>query len=160
LGPSLAVPGALADPVIEVHGGSGELISTNDNWNDATSQPEIADSGFGPGDGFGSALWGAIKSGAYTVVNCGYNGWAGVGLFEVYDLDDGAVSRLGNISTRGLVQTGNRVLIGGFISGGGDEGGTVTLLLRAIGPSIPAPNVLADPTLELHDGNGTLIDSN
>src|ERR1039457_1039187 len=60
-------------------------------------------------------------------------------------------SQLGNISTRGLVQTGANVMIGGFIIQG-----TVakTVIVRAIGPSLTqygVPGALVDPTLELHD---------
>ena len=69
---------------------------------------------------------------------------------------------LGNISTRGFVQTGDNVMIGGFIVEGT---GPKTVILRAIGPELSAPpfnipNALADPTLELHDGTGALIASN
>ena len=68
-------------------------------------------------------------------------------------------AELENISTRGLVQTGNDVMIGGFIVQGT---GPKTVIIRAIGPElIPPPynipNALADPTLELHDGTGALI---
>jgi len=69
-------------------------------------------------------------------------------------------SRLGNISTRGLVQTGNDVMIGGFIVRGSAP---KNVIIRAIGPElIPfgVPNVLLNPTLELHDGTGALIGSN
>src|SRR5436190_476012 len=69
-------------------------------------------------------------------------------------------SQLTNISTRALVQTGDNVIIGGFIVEGT---GPKKVILRAIGPElIPygIPNVLADPTLELHDGTGALIASN
>ncbi len=71
-----------------------------------------------------------------------------------------AASKLANISTRGFVDTGNNVMIGGFILGGpsGSDGGKV--LVRAIGPSLPVSGALADPTLELHNGSGTLIASN
>jgi len=65
-----------------------------------------------------------------------------------------------NISTRGLVQTGDDVLIGGFIIGGSEAR---QLVLRAIGPSLAGQgisNPLLDPTLELHDVNGVLIASN
>ncbi|MEY2573885.1 MAG: hypothetical protein QOJ87_2098, partial [Verrucomicrobiota bacterium] len=48
LGPSLPVSGALADPIIEVHGSSGELLATNDNWGDATTKQEIIKSGLAP----------------------------------------------------------------------------------------------------------------
>ncbi|MBO0695371.1 MAG: fibronectin type III domain-containing protein, partial [Verrucomicrobia bacterium] len=67
---------------------------------------------------------------------------------------------LGNISTRSLVQTGADVMIGGFIIEGS---GPKTVIIRAIGPELTpfgVPNALADPTLELHNGAGTLIASN
>jgi hypothetical protein len=160
LGPSLGMSGALADPVIEVHDGLGQLVAMNDNWNDATTRQQIIDSGLAPTNDLESALWGIISPGAYTVVVRGSHGEVGTGLFEVYDLDTTAVSRLGNISTRGLVQSGNDVLIGGFISGAGDDTGTVALLIRALGPSISAPGALTDPALDFYDGNGSLIESN
>jgi hypothetical protein len=34
------------------------------------------------------------------------------------------------------------------------------VLIRAIGPSLPLANKMADPTLELRDSNGALVDSN
>jgi hypothetical protein len=69
-------------------------------------------------------------------------------------------SQLTNISTRAFVQTGDNVIIGGFIVQGSVP---KRVIVRAIGPElIPygVPNVLADPTLELHDGTGALIASN
>jgi len=69
-------------------------------------------------------------------------------------------SHLGNISTRGFVQTGDNVMIGGFIVQGT---GLKTVIVRAIGPELTpfgVPDVLADPTLELHDGTAALIASN
>jgi hypothetical protein len=78
---------------------------------------------------------------------------------EAYDLNHTATdSQLANISTRGLVQTGNNVMIGGIILGGGT--GANTVLVRAIGPSLSQfgiPNPLSDPTLGLYDGQGMLI---
>ena len=76
---------------------------------------------------------------------------------EIYDLDRSVDSKLANISTRGFVQTGDNVMIGGFIVLGQT---TKTVLIRAIGPSLPVANALADPYLELHDGNGALVESN
>jgi len=67
---------------------------------------------------------------------------------------------LGNVSTRGFVQTGNKVMIAGFIIEGT---GPKRVLVRAIGPELThfgVPDVLADPTLELHNGTGVLIASN
>src|SRR5207244_2155745 len=84
----------------------------------------------------------------------------GNGLVEFYDLDSSLDSRLANISSRGLVQAGDDVMIGGFIVGGAESG---DVLIRAIGPSLAQFNVsgvLSDPTLELHDGAGAVIASN
>ena len=84
-----------------------------------------------------------------------------MGLVEGYDLDQAADSQLGNISTRGFVETGSNVMIGGFILGNGS--GTTNVVARAIGPSLSLVGVTdawPDPTLELHDANGALIKSN
>ncbi|MEY2578543.1 MAG: hypothetical protein QOI49_1367, partial [Verrucomicrobiota bacterium] len=157
IGPSLGIAGALADPVIEVHGPSGELLATNDNWGDAATKQQIIDSGLAPKHELESALWGVINPGAYTVVVRGKDDAAGIGLFEVYDLDQAADAALANISTRGLTQTADDVMIGGIIVGGGTGGATATVVVRAIGPSLPISGALADPTLELRDGNGGLV---
>ena len=76
---------------------------------------------------------------------------------EVYDLDRSVNSKLANISTRGLVQTGDNVLIAGTIVFGQTA---QRVLVRAIGPSLTLPGKLADPTLELRDQNGGLLRSN
>jgi hypothetical protein len=79
---------------------------------------------------------------------------------EVYDLSPSLNSILGNISTRSLVETGNNVMIGGFIVQGTQP---KNVILRAIGPQLSqygVPDPLADPTLELHNGTGALIASN
>ena len=73
-----------------------------------------------------------------------------------------AQHQLLNISTRGLVQGGNDVLIAGFIIGGNGPVGT-SILVRGLGPSLSAAgitNPLADPVLELRDASGTLLASN
>ena len=80
-----------------------------------------------------------------------------MGLVEAYDLDRSVNSKLMNMSTRGQVQTSDNVLIAGMILLGQTP---QTVILRAIGPSLGVPGKLADPVLELHDGNGALIRSN
>jgi hypothetical protein len=98
---------------------------------------------------------------AYTAIVKGVNDTTGVGLVEVYDLDQAADSRLANISTRGFVQTAGNVMIGGFILG--KASGAARVVARGIGPSLGQAglsNALADPTLELRDGNGALVASN
>jgi len=69
-------------------------------------------------------------------------------------------SELSNISTRGFVQTGDNVLIAGFIIQGTFP---KSVIIRALGPELTpygVPDALANPTLELHDGGGLLIASN
>jgi hypothetical protein len=72
-------------------------------------------------------------------------------------LDRTVDSKLANISTRGLVQTGDNVLIAGTIILGEAP---QKVIVRAIGPSLPIPGKLEDPTLELHDQNGELLEAN
>jgi hypothetical protein len=166
IGPSLQVPGRLADPTLELHQGSGTL-ATNDNWkiNDQTGQSqetEIRATTIPPNNDLESAIVATVNPGSYTAVMAGKNGGTGTGLVEVYDLAQGVNARLANISSRGFVDTADNVMIGGFIVGGpsGDNG---RVLVRALGPSLTNSGVagaLADPALELHDGNGTTIATN
>ena len=167
IGPSLSAVGvtnALSNPTLEVHDGTGALIASNDNWQYAPNKRDIMSSGLAPVDPNESAilttLSAASSGSAYTAVMRSVSGTSGIGLVEVYDLDSGPGSSLLNISTRGNVQTGDNVMIGGFIVAGN---GSQRVLVRAIGPSLAAFGVadsLADPLLELHNGDGDLIDSN
>ena len=157
IGPSLAMSGALRDPVIELHGRSGELLATNDNWPGADTSRQISDSGLAPISELESALRTVIDPGAYTVILRGQDGGTGVGAVEVYDLDQAADSELANLSSRGFVGTGDNVMIGGLIAGGGTPSGSVKVIARALGPSVPVTNALANPTLELRDQNGNMI---
>jgi hypothetical protein len=159
IGPSLPVPDALADPFLELHDGSGALLDSNDNWVDSPNKQAIIDSTIPPSNDLESAIVATLpaNSSAYTAIVRGVNNTTGVGLVEVYDLDRSVDSKLANISTRGLVQTGDNVMIGGFIVLGSSS---QKVIVRAIGPSLPVSGALTDPTLELHDGNGALLESN
>jgi hypothetical protein len=157
---SLGIPGALADPVLELHGPGSFVTITNDNWRD-TQETEIEATGVAPSNDLESAIVAMLPPGAYTAVVRGDNGGTGVGLVEAYDLEAATDAQLANISTRGFVDLGDNVMIGGFILGNG--GASVRVLIRAIGPSLEAfgvPNALADPTVELHNINGDIIGAN
>jgi hypothetical protein len=166
IGPSLGnadppVEGALADPVLELHFGAITL-ATNDNWMNAPNKQEIIDSTVPPTDDAESAILMSLDPGAYTAVVRGVNNTTGVALVEAYDLDRTVDSKLANISTRGLVQTKDNVLIGGFIVLGTAP---QKVIVRAIGPSLanatpPVVGALADPTLELHNPDGSILASN
>ena len=171
IGPELTqfgVPNALADPTLELHDGARALIASNDNWQttqiggviSADQVRAIQNSGLAPSQTSESAIIATLLPGNYTAVVRGRNNTTGVALVEVYSFSPGTSSILANISTRGLVQTGDNVMIGGFIIEGTEP---KTVIVRAIGPGLTqfgVPNALADPTLELHDGTGALIASN
>ena len=151
IGPSLGIDGALADPALEIYNSGGQLIATNDNWRESANAQEIIDSTIPPGNDLEAAFLATLDPGAYTAVVYGVNDTTGIGLVEVYDLDSQADARLANIATRGFVQTGDDVLIGGLIITGQSE---LSLLLRAVGRSLNIADKLEDPTLELFNANG------
>lgn len=162
LGPSLAaagVSGALGDPMLELRAGDGSVLASNDNW--TTQRAEVEGSGVPPPHELEAAVVATLAPGAYTAVVSGKGETSGAGLIEVYDLGRAADSQLANISTRGFVQTGSDVMIGGFIVG--NSAGTGRVALRAIGPSLSGKgisNALANPTLELRDAHGDLVREN
>jgi hypothetical protein len=160
IGPSLPVAGALADPVLELRNSSGGLILSNDNWrDDPVQESEIIATTIPPSHDLESAIVATLpaNNSAYTVIVRGVSNGTGVGLVEAYDLDRAVDSKLANISTRGLVQSGDNVLIAGTIVLGD---AALRVLARAIGPSLPVPGKLENPTLELRDGNGALLAAN
>jgi hypothetical protein len=171
IGPELSpygVPSVLVNPTLELYDGTGALIASNNNWATtiiggiitANQVRDIQASGYPPGDGLESAIIADLAPGNYTAIVRGVNDTTGVALVEVYDLSPETNSILGNISTRSFVQTGDNVVIGGFIVQGAQ---TKRVIIRAIGPELTqygVPDPLTNPTLELHEGTGALIASN
>jgi hypothetical protein len=166
IGPSLAqfgIPNVLADPVIELHGPGAFVTITNDNWQDDPAQAAaILATGIPPSNDLESAIDATLAPGAYTAIVRGSNATSGVALVEVYDLDQSAPSKLGNISTRAFVNTATDIVIAGFILG--RNTGDDRVVVRGIGPSIVCNggclSLLQDPTLELRDSNAALLVSN
>ena len=158
IGPSLPLPGALADPTLELHDSTGGLIASNNNWR-SDQEAEIIATTIPPANDSEAAIVGtlAANNSAYTAIVAGANNGTGIAVVEAYDLDQTVDSRLTNISTRGFVQSGDNVLIGGLIVSGQ---GPLRVLVRAIGPSLPLDGTLRDPMVELRDVNGALIASN
>jgi hypothetical protein len=161
LGPSLKIngtpiPGALPDPMIELHRADGAIAATNNDWRD-TQQTEIQMTGLAPTDDREAAIVASLDPGTYTVVLSGRNNVTGIGLVEAYDVEQTSPARLLNLSARGQVGTQDNVMIGGVILGGPDYS---RVLFRGLGPSIPVAGRLADPMIELHDRNGATIGSN
>ncbi len=157
MGPTLGklgVPGSLSDPLIELHYPNNSVVS-NDDWAQAANHAQIP-VGFQP-DPKESALLVDLAPGAYTVIEQGAHGETGIGLAEIYDFDGSNTVALANISTRGFIDTGDNVMIGGFIVDGTEP---AQILVRATGPTLTLYGIsgaLADPELELHDANGNVF---
>jgi hypothetical protein len=164
VGPSLQASGlpaseTLSDPRIELHDSTGALIAHNNNWRDS-QENDIASSGLSMGHDLEAAVLVTVPPGLYTAVVAGADGGEGVALVEAYDLEPAADSALANISTRSVVQTGDNVMIGGFILRGSQS---PRVVVRALGPSLALSGtnaVLADPTMVLHDQSGAIIARN
>ena len=171
IGPELTQYGiadALANPRLELHNGTGALIASNDDWQTtilggiitSNQVSDIQNSGHAPTAASESAIVADLQPGNYTAIVRGVNNTTGVALVEVYDLSPATTSILGNISTRSFVQTGENVMIGGFIVQGTAP---TRVIIRAIGPELTQygiTNALANPRLELHNGTGALIGTN
>lgn len=168
IGPSVPIAGALADPTLELHDAAGATLASNNNWRTtqvgglipSSQAVEIQATTIPPTKDEESAIAVTLNPGAYTAV-VGANGNTGIGLVEVYDLDAVQDSTLANISTRGFIQTGNDVMVGGLIYLGGP--GLTKVVVRGIGPSLTAQkitNALKDPILELKDANGATVEAN
>jgi len=161
LAPSLGLPGTLVDPTLTLTDGRGYEVYNN-NWRQY--EQAIKDTGIPPPNDLESAIVADLAPGAYTAIVDDIGTRTGIALVEIYDLgtvgsDPSANSKLAELSSRGWVRTGDNVMIGGFIL---TERPT-RVIIRAIGPTLKPYNIqtpLPDPTLELHDGSGSLIMSN
>lgn len=161
---SFSVANSLNDPVIEVYDSNNKLVLSNDDWFTSSQAPTIASYRRDPPNSIESAVFVVLNPGNYSAVVHSYSSasqpaQSGVALFELYDLRT-TTSRAGNVSSRGHVGTGDDIMIAGFIIGGS---ASKPVIIRALGPTLSHFNVsgvLADPTLELRDANGNLIEAN
>ena len=164
-GPSLPVPDALADPQLELRDSSDVVMAANDNWQDAPNKDAITDSGAAPSNPAESAVLTSLANKytgyhAHTTQVRGADNSSGIALVEVYDLDRTSAAKFQNLSTRGLVRTGDNVMIAGFIVLGPDS---LQLAVRALGPSLRFSNlgnVLDDPAFAVYDQNGAPVAAN
>ncbi len=148
---------------MQLRGRAGEVLAENDDWR-STQEAIITASQVPPPDDREAAIVATLAPDAYTAVVSGKDNSTGIGVVEIYDLGTATTSpaneaKLANISTRGFVQTGDNVMIGGFIVTGASR----RFIVRAIGPSLAVHGVagaLEDPTLDFVDGNGSLVAAN
>jgi hypothetical protein len=166
IGPSLQVNGTLLqgrleDPYLELHDSNGSPALFNNDWRDS-QEAEIQQTGLAPSDDRESAVVKRLPAGNYTAIIRGADGSPGIGIVELYDLSGTEPGELGNLSVRAEVGTDDNVLIDGLILQGGTP---KRVLFRALGPSVKTngttiPGALQNPSMELFDGNGTLLRAN
>jgi glucose/arabinose dehydrogenase len=163
LGPSLnvngtPVAGRLSNPLIDLRDAGGDSLGENDDWMNGPRRQDLIDLGLAPPDALESALLVSLQPGAYTAVVRGVRAATGIGLVELYDVEQAAPANAANISSRGNVQTGDNIVIGGFILGSQQR-----VIVRALGPSLEAQGVagvLPNPALELVDSAGNTVAAN
>jgi hypothetical protein len=161
---SYGISNALGDSTIYLYDANNNLITSNDDWFTSPNAAIISSYHRDPPNSIESALLVTLNPGSYTAIvksfsNSQQSATPGVALFEVYDLRKSG-SRLGNVSTRGQVGTGDNILIGGLIIGGSAP---KPVVVRALGPTLAqfgVTGVLADPNLQLRDANGNLVEAN
>lgn len=158
---SLGIKGTLTDPTLTLYDNVGAVVAWNDNWADQ-QYDEIRATGFSPRNTLESAIVATLKPNqAYSVVVRGKDNATGIALVEAYDVGQGSYAQVLNISTRAFVATGENVLIGGLIVGGSSA--STRVVIRALGPSLRTHginNALINPTLELRNQNGDLLQFN
>ncbi len=154
----------LSDPTLTIYDENQHVVAMNDDWFTSANAETIASFRLDPPNSIESALYLTLAPGNYTAVvqsfsNSSQPATTGVGLIELYDLHLSS-SKAGNISSRGQVLSGENVLIAGFIVGGTQS---KQVVVRGLGPSLATQGVtqpLADPTLELRNAQGVLVQSN
>lgn len=174
IGPSLTglgVTGVLADPRLEVYNGTNPTpILSNNDWGTQTGGAAAVNAiqqatnrvgAFTLANGTTDAVvLAALSPGNYTVQARGPAATSsGVVLVEVYDATPlaNAGPKAINVSTRGLVGTGNNILIAGFVINGEVSR---RVLIRGVGPTLQrfglgAGALLADPQITLINQNTT-----
>lgn len=176
IGPSLApygVTSPLSDPWLTVYNSQGIIIYSNNDWLGA---PDVVAASGAVGafplssTSRDSVVLATLAPGAYTTQVTIASGGAGIGLVEIYDVDQQAAyssQKVVNLSTRGLVGPDQDQLSAGFMVSGNTP---KKVLIRAAGPGLGvvapvlAGNVLADPILRLQrinpDGTLTTVREN
>jgi hypothetical protein len=166
VGPTLGgfgVPSSLSNPKLQVYDASGRLVLENDDWAGTATAAAFTQTGafnlpIGTRD---AALVAILRPGAYTV-HVTSSGETGTALAEIYDASANPSSddqRLVNISSRGMVESGDGALIGGFVVTGNRP---KRMLIRGIGPTLATLGVtgaLIDPKLTVYSAQTKIAEN-
>jgi uncharacterized delta-60 repeat protein len=169
IGPGLApygVTNGIAHPRMQLYKSGGVLMNENTGWGGSAALSAV----FNQVGAFplttgstDAAMLVSLAPGSYSVVVSDTAGASGVALAEIYDTGTDASAsapRLVNLSARATANSGQTVLIGGFVVSGSAP---KQVLVRGVGPALAGYGVtafMADPVLNLYDVNGTLIAQN
>jgi hypothetical protein len=161
--PQFFGPGdVMADPRLELYNAGGALVDGNDNWSSNLAAAMVGVGAFPLTVGSQDATLLASINGQYTAQLKGTGN--GVVLVDAYDTTNSFAPRLKNVSARNLVGTDNNILIAGFVIDATDNRTAKTVLVRGIGPALRdvfnVSGQLADPKLEIYDGNGAKVVEN
>lgn len=162
---TLGVSGVLANPRLQIFKGSS-VIHENDDWSANGQGPAVSEAAARlgasalPNGSADAALLANLDPGVYTAHVSATGGSTGITLLEVYDASSpsAAASKVLAISTRGLVRTGDDILIVGFVVEGAVP---KKVLVRGVGPGIAATvsGALANPRLRLFKGNTMMAEN-
>jgi hypothetical protein len=97
IGPTLAnngIQGALQNPMLELYNGQGTLMTSNDDWGTDGAAAEIQGLGLQPASAYESAILPTFAPGPYTVIVRGVNSGTGIGMVELYALEDAKYPRI------------------------------------------------------------------
>ena len=159
-GPALAnfgISGILDKPILTLFDSKGTAIASNTGWNQSPNDSDIRSSSIAAGafafpeNSADSALLIRLIPGSYTAQVTGVNKTTGTTLIETYDMESVQTmqSKLINISSRGVVGSGQNIIIPGISVGGSSSR---ILLIRAVGPTLGAFGVtgtLSNPTISV-----------
>ncbi|MDB6092689.1 MAG: hypothetical protein JWM32_251 [Verrucomicrobia bacterium] len=170
-GPTLAdygLAGIVDNPVLKIFRGTTEILG-NDDWETFSDVAQLSSTvtrvgAFAQKAGSkDAALTATLAPGVYSAqVTRAAGSSIGVALVEIYDA---AVSpgseeqKVINISTRGEVGTGERMMFAGFVVSGNSP---KKVLIRAVGPTLAnygVGNLLLNPQVKLYQGD-TVVATN
>ncbi len=183
VGPKLAdlgVTGTMPDPVLAIfRQGEAEALAVNDDWitqepgriPPATIGAQVGAFPLTPSEAVGptndilsAAVVLDLPAGGYSTIARDKLDRTGIGIVEVYDVDDANTGgpRLVNVSNRGFVGVGAQLMIPGFVVEGT---GARRYLIRAVGPKLAdfglaAGSLLADPQVRVMTTGGVEVAAN
>ncbi len=140
-GPSLAQAGIqhpATNPKLDIYQsitGGSTLLGSNNGWKNGVNWRLVQSYSLAPSSDLESVAVATLAPGLYTAV-VSDAGAGGVGIVEAYAIDSQSASQLTAVSTRGIVGTGENVLIAGIITQQPQ-----TLVIRTQGPALAALGV-------------------